>query len=235
MYKDKSFLAIIPARSGSKGLKDKNIKELNGKPLMAYTIEAAIKSKIFDSIILSTNSEEYAEIGRSYGAEIPFIRSSSLSKDNTSTIDVITNVLETLESVGKKYDYFILLQPTSPLRSEKNILESIEILFDKNANSVISICELDHPSNINIKIKEDNTLDFEESNNIRRQAMKKEYRINGAIYICEIKYFMKYKNFYKEKAYPYIMDKESSIDIDYIYDFKYAEYLIKSNGITPGV
>lgn len=231
MYKDKSFLAIIPARSGSKGLSDKNIKDLNGKPLMAYTIESAVKSKVFDNIILSTNSQKYAKIGNEYGAKTPFIRPNSLSKDHTSTIDVIINVLENLESMGKIYDYFILLQPTSPLRDEKNILESIDILFDKNANSVIGICELDHPSNINIKIKEDNTLDFEDSKNVRRQDVGKEYRINGAIYICDIKYFMQYKSLYKEKAYPYIMNKQSSIDIDYIEDFKYAEYLIKNKEI----
>ncbi|MBU3105420.1 cytidylyltransferase domain-containing protein [Clostridium gasigenes] len=228
MFKGKSFLAIIPARSGSKGLKDKNIMELDGKPLLAYTVESAMKSNIFDNIILSTNSKEYAKIGNKYGAETPFLRPNKLSEDDTSTIDVITYVLETLASVGKTYDYFILLQPTSPLRNEKNILESVDILLNNSGNAVVSICELDHPSNINTKIKSNNTLDFYDLKKVRRQDIEKEYRINGAIYICGIKYFMKYKSFYKEKCYPYIMDKASSIDIDDIYDFKYAEYSIKN-------
>lgn len=232
MYKGKSFLGIIPARSGSKGLVDKNIKELNNKPLIAYTIEAAVKSNIFDDIILSTDSIKYAEIGKKYGATVPFLREEYLASDNASTKDVIVHVIKQLEIMGKKYDYFVLLQPTTPLRNENHIKESVDILIDNNANSVVSICELEHSSSINLRLNKKNTLDFvfSDLSNIRRQDYQTEYRINGGIYICKTDFYLKYENFYMEGSYPYIMDKSSSVDIDDIDDFMYAEYLInKSN------
>lgn len=228
MYKGKSFLAIIPARSGSKGLLDKNIKELSNKPLMAYTIESAVKSDIFDDIILSTDSNIYAEIGRKYGATVPFLRKENLASDNASTKDVILHVINELENIGKRYDYFVLLQPTTPLRDENNIKESVDILIDNNANSVVSICELEHSSSVNVKLNKDNTLDFvfNDLKNIRRQDFQKEYRINGGIYICKTEFYLQYESFYMKGSYPYIMDKKSSVDIDDIDDFMYAEYLI---------
>lgn len=228
MYKGKRFLAIIPARSGSKGLVDKNIKLLNNKPLMGYTIEAAVRCNIFDNIILSTDSKEYGEIGKKYGATVPFLREKKLATDNASTKDVILDVIRNLENMGEEYDYFVLLQPTTPLRNEINIIESIDILINNNANSVVSICELEHSSSVNVKLNKSNRLDFAFSDlkNIQRQDFQKEYRINGAIYISNIKFYLEYKSFYREKSYPYIMDKNSSVDIDNIDDFMYAEYLI---------
>lgn len=228
MYKGKSFLAIIPARSGSKGLLDKNIKELNNKPLMAYTIEAAVKSDIFDEIILSTDSNKYAEIGRKYGATVPFLREENLARDNASTKDVIIHVINKLEKIGKRYDYFVLLQPTTPLRNENHIKESVDTLIENNANSVVSICELEHSSGINVKLNENSRLDFvfRDLKNIRRQDFQKEYRINGGIYICKTEIYLQYESFYMKGSFPYIMDKKSSVDIDDIDDFMYAEYLI---------
>lgn len=230
MYKGRRFLAIIPARSGSKGLKNKNILEIDGKPLMYYTIKAAQKSNIFDYIIVSTDSMEYKEIAEKYGARCPFIRPENLANDNSSTTDVILNTLERLEALGEVFDYFVLLQPTSPLRSERDILESVEILINKKGNSVVSICELDHQTNLNITLNDNEGLDyvFNDSINQTRQNYKKIYRINGAIYISNCNYFRQNKSFYKKKSYPYIMNKRDSIDIDDEYDFKYAEYIIKS-------
>lgn len=228
MYKNKSFLAIIPARSGSKGLIDKNIKEINNKPLMAYTIEACLKAKIFDDIIVSTDSKKYAQIAENYGASVPFFRPKELATDEASNHDVILHVLYEIKKIKKSYDYFALLQPTSPLRDEKNIIESIDELLSYEANSVVSICEVDHPSSINIVLDSTMRLDFlfDDSKKFNRQNMKKEYRINGAIYICKTDYFLKYKSFYMEKSYPYIMDKISSIDIDDIYQFDFVKFII---------
>ncbi|MGL4772623.1 MAG: cytidylyltransferase domain-containing protein, partial [Clostridium sp.] len=158
MYKGKRFLCIIPARSGSKGIVNKNIKELLGKPLMAYTIESAKKSGVFDNIILSTDSKEYGNIGKLYGANVPFIRGEELSLDTSSTNAVVFDVLEKLKALGEEYDYFIVLQPTSPLRNEKHIIESLDILISNNGNSLVSVCEQEHSSNIFIKINEDGTL-----------------------------------------------------------------------------
>lgn len=114
-------IAIIPARSGSKGLKDKNIKELNGKPMMAYTIEAANSCGIFDCVHVSTDSEKYANIARKYGADVPFLRGDELSGDNSSSWNFVRYVLFMYSKLGIEYDLFSLLQPTSPLRTAEDI------------------------------------------------------------------------------------------------------------------
>lgn len=231
MYMNKSFLAIIPARSGSKGIIDKNIKELNNKPLLAYTIDACVKSKIFDDIIVSTDSKKYAQIAENYGAIVPFLRPKELSTDTAASNNVILHVLEKLKESGKLYDYFVLLQPTSPLRNENHIIESVNKLLKYDANSIVSICEVDHSSNLKIVLDSNARLDFlfDDTKQIRRQDMKKEYRINGAIYSCKTNYFSRYKSFYREKSYPYIMDKISSIDIDDIYQFEFVKFIINNN------
>ena len=137
-------IAIIPARSGSKGLKDKNIKELNGKPLMAYTIEAALESGIFDCVHVSTDSEKYAEIGRKFGADVPFLRDVELAGDKSSTWDALRYVVQEYRKRGKEFELVTLLQPTSPMRNARNIREAYEVFEQKSADAVISICELEH-------------------------------------------------------------------------------------------
>lgn len=224
-----SILSIIPARSGSKGLKDKNIKELNGKPMIAYTIEAALKSGIFKDVIVSTDSTKYAEISKKYGAQVPFIRPKELANDYASSNDVVLHVLEEMEKLGKKYDYFMLLQPTSPLRTAKHIIEAYELLQEKDANSVVSVCEVDHSPLLMNTLDDSLSLDkFIDKKNIkRRQDLPKYFRINGAIYLAKVEHFVKYKNFYKEKSFAYIMDKKESIDIDNEIDFQLAQILMK--------
>lgn len=226
-----SILAIIPARSGSKGLKDKNIKLLNGKPLIAYTIEAAIKSNAFEDIFVSTDSKEYSEIAKEYGAYVPFLRSEKLSEDTALTNDVIEDVLLNLKSMGKQYDSIMILQPTSPLRDEYDIKNAIKLFDEKKANSVVSVCECDHSPLLSKSLDQTMRLDGFLSNldKVRRQDMNRFYRLNGAIYLIKVEYFLKYKDFYREKSYGYIMDKKRSVDIDDIYDFKFAEVLMEQN------
>lgn len=228
MYKNKRFVGIIPARSGSKGLKDKNIKDLKGKPMIAYTIEAARDSNVFDDIIVSTDSQLYADISIEYGALVPFLRPKHLSTDTAKTNDVIEHVIKELKQVGKEYDYLMILQPTSPLRTSEDIVEAIKLLFEKKANSVISVCEVEHsPLYMNTL---DKSLSMEKflakGTKSRRQELPKYYRLNGAIYLSKVDYFLKYKDLYKEKSYAYIMDKKRSIDIDDELDFKLAEYIL---------
>ncbi|WP_146777999.1 acylneuraminate cytidylyltransferase family protein [Methanococcus maripaludis] len=227
----RKILGIIPARSGSKGLKDKNILQLNGKPLIAYTIEAALKSGIFKDVIVSTDSEKYAKISRKYGAKVPFLRDCNLSSDHATSMDVILDVIEKMQKLGKTYDYAMLLQPTSPLRDEKDIINAYKILVEKNANSVVSVSEADHSPLLCNTLPEDLNLDdFLNMKNIsRRQDLPKYYRINGAIYVFKIDYLIKYKIFYHDKCYAYVMDKISSVDIDDIVDFKLAEVLLVEN------
>lgn len=226
---EEKILAIIPARSGSKGLKDKNIKDLNGKPLIAHTIEVAKKSNLFSDIIVSTDSERYAEISRKYGAIVPFLRSEELSSDTASSTDVILDVLKKMEDLGKKYDSFILLQPTSPLRTIEDLQGAYKLYKEKRANAVISVCEMEHSPLWSNTLPENLSLDnfLKKENDDNRQKLPIYYRLNGAIYISNVKYFTKYNDFYYKNSYAYIMSKRNSIDIDDEFDFKIAEILMQ--------
>lgn len=222
------ILAIIPARSGSKGLKDKNIKKLNGKPLISYTIEAALKSQVFKDIVVSTDSEKYKKISEQYGAWVPFLRSKDLAQDTSSSNDVIEEVLLNLKHMGKEYDCFMILQPTSPLRNHEDIKNSINFFYEKRANSVVSMCECHDSPLLTTNLDEEMRLDgfLEQLNKVRRQDLKKFYRLNGAIYLVKVDYFFKYKNIYEKNSYAFVMDKRKSIDIDDINDFEYAEFIM---------
>lgn len=231
MKKEERLLAIIPARSGSKGIKDKNIRLLNNKPLISYTIEAARKSNIFEDIVVSTDSDKYKKISEESGAWVPFLRRRELAGDESSTNDVIIDLLVNLRRIGKEYDSFMVLQPTSPLRNECDICEAARLFYTNNYNSVVSMCECSHSPVLSKRLKEDKRLDGFLSNieKLRRQDLECYYRLNGAIYISKVDYFLKYKDFYRKNCYAYIMSKEKSVDIDDIFDFKFAEFLLKAN------
>lgn len=222
-------LAIIPARSGSKGLKDKNIKPLAGKPLMAYSIEAALKSGVFDEVMVSTDSEEYAEVARQYGANVPFLRSSLNARDVSSSWDMVTEVLEAYEKIGRQFDMFCLLQPTSPLRESEDIINAYQKYHDKNAIAVISVCECEHSPKWSNVLDESLSLDgfVMPEAATGRQQFQPYYRLNGAIYIVNVEAFKRNRFLYREGAYAYVMEKEKSIDIDTEYDFIIAEAFMK--------
>lgn len=218
-------LAIITARSGSKGLPDKNILPLEGKPLIAYTIEAAVKSELFDQVFVSTDSEEYAQISEKYGALAHPLRPEALSGDKVGSMDVLLNVLETFP----RYDNFCLLQPTSPFRDAENIREAYALFEEKGASTIVSMVKSDKSPNIINKINENGTItDFLKINQKSYARQNEEYYLpNGAIFISKVADFIKDQNFYGEKSYPYIMSKEKSIDIDDIYDFELAKILMR--------
>ncbi len=222
-------IAIISARSGSKGLPDKNIKELNGKPLLAYSIEAAINSKCFDIVMVSTDSEKYAQIALEYGAEVPFMRSEETASDTASSWDVVEEVLRGFEKQGKSFDTFCLLQPTSPMRTCDDIQMAYELYEDKEAIAILSMTELEHPIEWCGKLDETLSLDGfrEKEDGGRRQDMEKSYRPNGAIYIVSVPEFRENRNLYRTGSYAYIMPKERSVDIDTEFDFKFAEFLLE--------
>ena len=178
-----SNIAIIPARSGSKGLKNKNIKELNGKPLLAYSIEAAKESKLFDEIMVSTDSNKYAQIARSYGANVPFLRSETNSSDNASSWNVVLEVLQKYLETGIKFNSICLLQPTSPLRTAKDIIEAYKLLETKQADAITSVCEVDHSPLWTMTLPENLSLDEfkKRDSDTPRQLLEKYYRLNGAI------------------------------------------------------
>jgi CMP-N,N'-diacetyllegionaminic acid synthase len=222
-------IAIIPARSGSKGLKDKNIKILNGKPLIAYTIEAAKESNMFDEIFVSTDSEKYADIAREYGASVPFLRGKELSSDTASSWDVVKDILQQYEKQGKVFDTITLLQPTSPLRLSSDIVAGYEMMNKKNANVVIGVCETDHsPLWCNTLPKDLSLENFlsKELVSLPRQSLPTYYRINGALYITKVDYLKTIADIYSNGCYAYVMNKETSIDIDNELDFMMAETIL---------
>jgi CMP-N,N'-diacetyllegionaminic acid synthase len=222
-------IAIIPARSGSKGLKNKNIKLLNGKPLLAYTIEAARDSKLFDEIFVSTDSQEYAQIAKKWGASVPFLRTKELSTDIASSWDVVKETLFNYQQLGKEYDTVFLLQPTSPLRKSEDIINGYKIFKNKKALAVVSVCEVDHSPLWCNKLPEDHSLENflnQDLINSPRQNLQTYYRINGALYIVNREYLMSSDNIYNEKCYAIVMSKENSIDIDDAMDFIIAKSLI---------
>ena len=227
MINGKKVLGIIPARGQSKGLPDKNIKELAGEPLIAWTIEEVNKCNIIDKAIISTDSERIADIAKKYGGDVPFLRPKKIATDAAKGVDVIFHAISLYE---KEFDIIAYFQPTSPLRKEKNIKEAFKLFADKNAKAVISVCKSDHsPLWANTLPEDGNMKDFisSEIKNKNRQEIVNYYRLNGAIYISYISYFKKNRGFYGSRTYAYIMSKINSVDIDDIIDFKFAEFLIK--------
>lgn len=221
----KKFIAVIPARAGSKRLKDKNILHLSGKPLLAWSIEAGLKSKYIDKVIVSSEDEKILEIACDYDAQI-IKRPHHLASDTATTFDTLKHTLENIES----YDYIVLLQPTSPLREAKHIDEAIELLQKNNADAIISVCKSDHSPLWSNTLPENKSMENflqNEIKNRRSQDLESYYKLNGAIYICNIKKLLEEETlFLEENIFAFIMDKKSSIDIDDIIDFKLAEVLL---------
>lgn len=224
------MLAIIPARGGSKGVPRKNIKNLAGKPLIYYTINVAQKSKHIDRIIVSTDDEEIAKIALKYGAEVPFLRPKELASDNAKAIDnYIYTINKLIQMDNNAIKEFIVLQPTSPLRSANDIDNAIKIFYEKKAESVISVVKAEHPPTWYKKINSEGVLvDYFPfaDNNLNRQEAAETYLPNGAIYIFNYEALIKNYGYYNIHTYPYIMNQENSIDIDTQLDFKLAELLL---------
>jgi len=222
------MIAIVPARGGSKGLPGKNIKDLLGKPMIAYTIEEALKSKDITEVIISTDCKEIEEVAIKYGAKSLFLRPEYLATDSAKAID---NYIYTIDRLNKEFGYdikdFILLQPTSPLRTVQDIDKSIELFKDKNADSVVSYTEEHHPIEWHKYITEDGKFEniFEEKL-LNRQEIKKSYFPNGAVFVFDYE-LIKQGKYYSDNSYAYIMPRFRSVDVDTMEDFKYIEFLLQ--------
>lgn len=220
----KNIVAIIPARAGSKGLRNKNIIDLCGKPLMAYSIEAALKSEMFSRVIVSTDSERYAEIARQYGAEA-MMREEELASDTATTYMVVENILGKLGNI----DYFVLLQPTSPLRNEVHIREAMKLFEEKmdDFDFLVSVKEAEHASVLVKPIEEDLSLKYFDTDfsAYRRQGYK-DYSPNGAIFMAKPDAYLEQKHFFGKRSVGYIMDKYCSADIDDEIDYELAKVLM---------
>lgn len=227
------IIAIIPARSGSKGLPDKNIKSVCGRPLMDYTIKAAIDSECFETVMVSTDSEKYAEIAKKCGADVPFMRSATTAGDKAGSWDVVREILNIYKKKGIIYDYVALLQPTSPLRSAMDIRMAVKMLDADSVNNVVSVTETEHPVQWCFTLPADlEMLEYAKSpyNNMRRQDLIKHYQENGAIYLVNAnKIINDDYNLYEDKCFAYIMPRERSIDIDTKLDLIVLKAIIEEN------
>lgn len=214
-------IAIIPARSGSKGLKDKNIMDLCGKPMMNYSIEAALDAACFDRVILSTDSKKYGEIGEKCGADIMY-RDGRLASDTATTYMVLEDIFS---KINRDFDYFMLLQPTSPLRTVQNIRDAID-LFERNREKfdfLVSMKVAEHNHLLVNPVEPDMSLKYFDADfaNYRRQGMV-DYSPNGAIFIGKVEPYLKQKHFFGARAMGYIMDDVESIDVDNMLDYRLA-------------
>ncbi len=229
------LLALIPARQGSKRLPLKNIKMCAGKPLIAWTIEAALASQYKMDVIVSTDSEDIAQIAQKYGAEVPFLRPKQWASDSASTFDVIHHSIDQLAHLKRHYDSIILLQATSPVRNVQHIDEAIKLFIQSKAKSIISVTPLEHPIEWTMELEKNNSLDPFINNNpllfkSRSQDFATRYRLNGAIYCAQLKAVLTQNTFYlNQNVYAYPMEKQFSVDIDDINDFNYAQYLLTVN------
>ena len=233
MIGKKKVLAIIPARSGSKGLPGKNIRVMCGKPLISWSILQALDSKYIDEVLVTSDSEEILDIAKRFGANTPFIRPQSLASDDVSSIDVLLHSIDYLNKAGRFYDYLVLLEPTSPLRDVSDIDGALERLFsNKLAKSIVSVtrAEGSHPSFL-FTIQNESLipmLDLQ-PNGLRRQALKDDYYyLEGSIYVSSVPALIEHCGFYHSYTLPWVVDRYKAIEIDELCDFIAAESLMEA-------
>lgn len=233
MYKDKTFLAIIPARGGSKGLPGKNIRPLCGKPLIVWSIETGLKSQYIDEVMVTTDSDEIASVARKSGASVPFLRPSELASDTATSFDVIRHAINFYENeLHKKFDYIVLLEPTSPLRDEKDIDMSIEqLLSDRQASAIVGVCKTtsQNPAFLVKKNDKDFLVGYENQDMrvLRRQEIGEVYFFEGSVYVSKTDALLAKKTFYHESTLGYEVPKWKSLEIDDLDDIIMVEALMK--------
>lgn len=221
------YIAVIPARGGSKGLSGKNTRPLLGKPMIAWTIEQALESKCFDCVHVSTDDSNIADIARSHGADVPYLRSIELAQDSTPTEPVIAYALDWYEKAGQTFDAVVLLQPTSPLRKPGTLTDAIAAFEENDVESLLGVCENHHFFWRN-PIKSEALYDYR--NRPRRQDIRHEdrwYRENGSIYITRIDSFKRHLNRLCEPIHMHLMREEEGWEIDSLADFLVVEALMK--------
>jgi len=227
-----NILCTICARGGSKGVKNKNIKELNGKPLIAYTIEQAKASQLFEYIVISTDSDDIANVAKQYGAEVFFKRSPEMASDTAGKLDVIKDAFKRSEEYyNKKFDYLIDLDATAPLRSVEDIINSFNQFKENDNDNLITampsrrspyfnLVEQDKDGKVYLSKKLDDVV-------VRRQDAPKSYDMNASIYIWKRDTLLKENSIFSENTGLYVMPEERSIDIDSELDYKFVEFLMK--------
>lgn len=223
----KKYLAVIPARGGSKRLPRKNVLPLAGKPLISWTIEAALASKKIDTVVVSSDDKETLDISAKFNCQL-INRPAELSQDTSTSFDVIQHTIKNID----EHEYIVLLQPTSPLRRGHQIDEAIELLEEKNADAIVSVTEMEFsPLWANTLPADLNMENFlrDKIRDQRSQDLPIYYRLNGAIYVCKTNKLLGTGNFFlKENIFAYVMKEENSVDIDTELDFRWAEFLLSA-------
>lgn len=227
--KSNKFVALITARGGSKGLPRKNVLPVNGKPLIVWTIQAALECRLVERVFVSTDNDDIASISEEHGAEV-IIRPSNLASDTASSIDAVTHSIEWLEKNGFQTMNMVLLQPTSPLRTSQHLAEALQLFYDKDANFIISVFEPAHTPVKSYVQYENGSIEGlynSEAPYMRRQDLPRAFQPNGAIYAFSIEEFKRYNHFPKSSTFPYIMSESDSIDIDTKEDLMIVESRLK--------
>ena len=226
-----SILAVVPARSGSKGVPKKNIRSLLGEPLIAHTIKSALQSKCFIDVLVTTDSREIQDIALQYGAISPFLRPEELSHDTALATDTIRHaVLEYENIIGKRVDLVMMLQPTTPTRKSVHISEAIDKFVGSDADSCMSVVQIDNAHPLKMKrIVGEHLVDFIETGleNPPRQLLPPVHIVNGAIYLVRRNVLVDLKSFKGQKCIPYCMSAVDSVNIDSEIDFKFAEFVMQ--------
>ena len=229
MINDKKVLALIPARGGSKGLPRKNIREVKGKPLIGWSIECAQRSQYIDRLIVSTDDEEIAAVCRQYGAEVPFVRPAALASDTATSMDVILHALDWVAR-EESYDYLVLLEPTSPLRTVRDIDTALARLDQSEAESIIGVArqEAAHPrfsARINAQGRLEPYLQ-DRGGSIRRQDLEDVYFLEGTIYISRVAALRDKRSFYHDQTLPYVVERYQQFEVDEEMDIDIIEAML---------
>ena len=230
VFKNKKVLGLIPARGASKRLPRKNLRQINGKPLIYWSIAGAQESKYIDSVVVSTEDIEIKQYSYNQGIDCVIDRPPGLAQDESRSIDVILHAVDVLAKQGKKYEYVMLLQPTSPLRTSKHIDDALKLMSAKKATVVVSVCETEHPASWMGNLSKDLMMDEFLDNlttDLSNDDDRVSYQINGAIYLAKTSTLITEKTFFPTPgAYAHIMERSDSIDIDTELDLDYASYLM---------
>ncbi len=224
-----SKLAIIPARGGSKRIPRKNIKLFHGKPIIAYSIEVALQSGLFDEVMVSTDDNEIAEISKQYGATIPFYRSAKTSDDFATTSNVIIEVIQQLKDTNQQYEFACCLYPTAPFITKPSLTEGYNLLNNNNYTSVFPVCRFGYPIQRSLRIKEAQKVEmmFPENLEIRSQDLPAAYHDAGQFYWIKVDSFLKDRTLFTKNSGAIIIDEMQAQDIDNETDWKLAEMKYK--------
>ena len=223
VHHGRRILALIPARGGSKGLPRKNVLEVGGKPLIAWTIEAGLASAYVDAVVVTTDDREIADIARAYGAEVPFLRPAELASDTSPSIDAVLHALDTLAAAGRDFDYLVLLEPTSPLRARGDIDRAVELLVanETYADAIVSVGEvhMEHPSIVK-RIVDGRLVSYipECAGATRRQDLDRAYFPYGVVYLSKVSSLRETKSFYPDRTMPMLIERWQNYEVDDMYD-----------------